>query len=160
MLWPLRVDRAAVINAEGTRFAWANLMSAHLDLQPAVAASRTCAAASSLTLLFHWLIIGLVHVGPGLADFELVRSKEANRCMQDTTAVRDQTQAPVDLSGNVSVSATLFPKYGPLTELTIGIMYTNLAEAYTHLFTRGGCDESRRHPVQEDIGARRHGSHE
>jgi hypothetical protein len=48
-----------MINAEGTGFAQANLMSSYLDLQPAVAASRARTAASFLTLLFHWL----AHVG-------------------------------------------------------------------------------------------------
>jgi hypothetical protein len=55
-----------MINAEGTGFARANLMSSYFDLQPAIAASRARTAASSLTLLFHWL----AHVGSGLADFK------------------------------------------------------------------------------------------
>jgi hypothetical protein len=55
-----------MINAEGTGFARANLMSSYFDLQPAVAASGARTAASSLTLLFHCL----AHVGSGLADFK------------------------------------------------------------------------------------------
>jgi len=69
MLRPLRIDRAAMINAEGTGFARANLVSSYLDLQPAVAARRARTAASSLTLVFHRLFHWLAHVGSGLADF-------------------------------------------------------------------------------------------
>src|SRR5262249_7534159 len=53
MLRPLRVDRAAMIGAERTRFARTNFVSSHLDLQPAVAASRARPAASSYTPLFR-----------------------------------------------------------------------------------------------------------
>jgi hypothetical protein len=69
MLRPLGVDRAAMIDAEGAGFARANLVSTHLDLQPAVATSGARTTASSLTLLLHWL----AHVGSGLADFSSVR---------------------------------------------------------------------------------------
>jgi hypothetical protein len=91
-----------MIDAERTGFARANLVSTHLDLQPAVAASRARTAASSLTLLFHWL----VHVGSGFADFSSV-GLGPKSCMQDTTGFESRAGSTQDLPGLSKMSALL-----------------------------------------------------
>ena len=51
MLRPFAIDRTAVCDAKRARFSWPDLVPAHLDLQPAIAAGRAASAVSLLVQL-------------------------------------------------------------------------------------------------------------
>jgi len=58
MLWTFAVNRTLMFDTERTWLAWPDLMSAHFDLQPAIAACRTGSTGS---------LIGALHRGSQLS---------------------------------------------------------------------------------------------